>query len=92
MPRFHVMYVSPKHPSLGKNGAYAGMNKYAARDLGIPFPYRSNTIVIDRNFRKPRTTLDHEETEIKVYRKGAGQGKKRHYKVAHRITVRKVGS
>jgi len=89
LPRFHVMYVGEKHPSLAHR--FAAMNKYAAKDLGIPFPYKSNTIVIDRDFRKPRAALDHEEAEIKVYRKGAGDGRKRHYRMAHNITVKKAG-
>lgn len=90
MPRFHVVYVGERHPSLG-NGLYAGMNKYAARELEIPFPFKANTIVVLRD-QKRKKTLRHEETEIGIFRKGAGKGRRRHYEKAHKMTVRRVGS
>jgi len=61
-------------PFIGKNGdKYEGMNFYAARELGIPYPYQSHTVCCWKGHSNPRARVqifNHEIEEAEKMRKG----------------------
>ena len=62
-------------------GNYIGMNFYAARELGFPFPYSPNVIALVEGLegKKASDTLRHEKIEIALMKKGYK------YKEAHQV-------
>lgn len=65
--KFKIVYVNEK---IG-NG-FIGMNSIAAKELGIPFNYPRNTILIYKPMpkNKKKRTIRHEKIEFSLMRKG----------------------
>jgi hypothetical protein len=58
-----------KKPIVDKKGnQYIGMNKYAAKELGVSFNHPSTTITISQGLSgiKRKKTILHEETEARI--------------------------
>jgi len=65
----HIHVIrKPSHDMFG----YVGMNKDASQPMGVPWPYKSSTIVIDKNIhgRERRRTEVHELVEKHFMNKG----------------------
>lgn len=60
---------------------YIGMNKYASKELHIPFHHKANVIEVDETLgkRMDRRTIAHEKGEMFYMKK-----KHLHYEEAHR--------
>jgi hypothetical protein len=66
---------------------YIGMNYYAAKELGIPYPYDKHTVIVKRSVleedvAKYRRTAKHEKVEAERMRKGEK------YEMAHKQALR----
>lgn len=49
---------------------YAGMNKYAARALGIRFPYPENVVTVKKWSHGQDETIKHERVERRCIKQG----------------------
>jgi hypothetical protein len=68
-------------------GYFSGMNAYAAKSLKIPYPYKTNTVVVAKGLSKQeeRRTIEHEKREATLMRKGQS------YRQAHANTLLIMG-
>jgi hypothetical protein len=73
--RFKIVYVKDIP------GGYVGMNYYAAKEKGIPFPRKKNLIWVKKGDKSLyKSTIKHEKVELELMMK---KGMK--YKQAHSI-------
>jgi hypothetical protein len=84
MGRSDMDTVHTKKPFLGY---FDGMNYYAAKSLGTPYPYGKNTVVVKEGMSKQRDdwTRKHEKTEAGLMKKGKS------YRQAHAETLLTMG-
>ena len=73
--KYRVAYVKDKLP----NG-FVGMNWWSAKEIGIPFPYSKNTIIVWKGLgsKARKHTIAHEKDEVYWIRRG------KHYHEAHK--------
>jgi hypothetical protein len=61
--------MCPEGKECGKDG-YVGMNYYAAKELGVPFPYSKDTAAIWRGEKDKALVKRHEECEAPIMAHG----------------------
>lgn len=65
------MKLMPKELKAKNGEKYSGMNLFAARELGIPYPHNSHTLLVwsGLSLRGRAETFEHEKNEVESYRK-----------------------